>query len=305
MILIHSYKKVMINALFLLFFSLLSTETSAAWTGVPGVQGNCPVSHDTPMTGLYLNEYIGGYCTLNIGKGNTVPASGYYGVALYQTNSPDSYNPSNGEAFAPEHYYIAAGQDLSTLQFSFSYSGKIWETPKKYMCYVLFEATDYVNHQFLFNNTPQGCLGGGKPPLPPAPVLITCTFNNGNALDVSLGDVDRSIIGTLPGTTPATDKLLDVTCTGTGTATYSIKFQFTPGSTDGNQYIHSSANGLSVAMSLNDTVVDTGTTYTRTYNVGTQTEKLSFEPVRDPSVAYTDIPTGAFTASAVMIATLE
>lgn len=305
MISIHCYKKVLARTLFLIVFSLVSIEGLAAWTGVPGVQGNCPVSHDTPMTGLYFNEYIGGYCTLNIGKGNTVPASGYYGVALYQTNSPDSYNPSNGEAMAPEHYYIAAGQDLSTLQFSFSYSGKIAETPKKYMCYVLFEATDYVNHQFLFNNTPQGCLGGGKPPLPPAPVLITCTFNNGNALDVSLGDVDRSIIGTLPGTTPATDKLLDVTCTGTGTATYSIKFQYTPGSTDGNQYIHSSANGLSVAMSLNDTVVDTGTTYTRTYNVGTQTEKLSFEPVRDPSVAYTDIPTGAFTASAVMIATLE
>ncbi|MDE5204578.1 hypothetical protein PYX06_02050 [Citrobacter amalonaticus] len=180
-----------------------------------------------------------------------------------------------------------------------------FETPKKYMCYVLYNNIDKVNKQYLFNNTPQGCLGGGKTPLPPAPVLITCTFNNGNALDVPLGDIDRSIIGTIPGTTPATDKLLDVTCTGTGTATYSIKFQYTPGSTDGNQYIHSSANGLSIAMSLNDTVVDTGTTYTRTYNVGTQTEKLSFEPVREASVAYTDIPTGAFTASAVMIATLE
>ena len=76
MFLIHSYKKVMINALFLLFFSLLSIEAMAAWTGVPGVQGNCPVSRDTPMTGLYFNEYIGGYCTLNIGKGNTVPANG-------------------------------------------------------------------------------------------------------------------------------------------------------------------------------------------------------------------------------------
>ena len=303
MILIHSYKKVMISTLFLLFFSLISIGASAAWNGVPGVKGNCPVSRDTPMTGLYINEPIGAYCTLNIGKGNAVPVSGSYGVALYETNSPGPYEAGRGAHFSSEKYYINAGVELNTLQFTFSGTDKLWETPKTYMCYVLYKADDWLNHQYQFNNTPQGCTNGNV--LPPAPVLITCTFNNGNALDVSLGDVDRSIIGTLPGTTPATDKLLDVTCTGTGTATYSIKFQYTPGSTDGNQYIHSSANGLSIAMSLNDTVVDTATTYTRTYNVGTQTEKLSFEPVRDPSVAYTDIPTGAFTASAVMIATLE
>ncbi|MFA1020410.1 fimbrial protein, partial [Enterobacter sp. SAT-E-asb] len=71
------------------------------------------------------------------------------------------------------------------------------------------------------------------------------------------------------------------------------------------EMITSTANGLAVALSLNGGLVSPTDTYTRTYSTGTQTEKLTFEPVRDPSVKISDIPTGAFSANAVMILTLQ
>ncbi|MFA1020411.1 fimbrial protein, partial [Enterobacter sp. SAT-E-asb] len=71
------------------------------------------------------------------------------------------------------------------------------------------------------------------------------------------------------------------------------------------EMVSTSANGLAVALSLNGGLVNPMDTYTRTYSTGTQTEKLTFEPVRDPSVKISDIPTGAFSASAVVILTLQ
>lgn len=135
--------------------------------------------------------------------------------------------------------------------------------------------------------------------------MLKCSFNNGNALNVSLGDVVRSEIGTAPGSTPAVEKQLDVTCTGAGTATYSINFQYTAIDVSGDELVTTSANGLAVAMSFNDELINTTGTYTRTYGVGSQSESLKFEPVRNPSVSVSDIPTGAFSASAVMVLTIQ
>ncbi|WP_432225804.1 hypothetical protein [Enterobacter wuhouensis] len=262
----------------------------------------CGTAYDAKIS-LKNGATIGQHnqCTLNIGPGNSVPVTASnYSVVVYATTSPGAIN-SNYFIYQSYNFSLVADKQLNqqavTIPTREPFNiGKDYS----YICYLLARG---ANH-YTLNNTPQSCISGGTP-LPPGPNYLQCSFNHGNDISVTMGDIERSTIGTLPDTIPSTDVELDVTCTGDGSSTFSISFKYTPFLTSGNEYIESSVNGLAIAMSLNDTLVDTVTTYNRTYKTGSQTEKLRFEPMRDPSVKYTDIPTGAFTASAVMIITQE
>ncbi|EQB4817743.1 TPA: hypothetical protein ACPYV0_004435 [Citrobacter amalonaticus] len=284
----------------------LSHYSWADWT-VFGINNHCSASYDQPIEISDESPFMG-ECPLVIGDGNGLPKGGTYYVAAFATNEPgiasgnDTYTVATSNLIAN----MPSGKQLADLTYTLIPSGNFYANPPRaYLCYAIRQRD--TSKYYKFNNTPQGCLtvpdGGGN--LPPGPDFVTCNLNNGSALDVSLGDIDRSQIGVIPGTTAAIKKPLAVTCTGDGTSTFSIKFQYETVSAAGNEYIHSSANGLSLAMSLNDVAVDTSKTFTRTYGAGTQTEMLGFEPIRDSAVTYADIPTGAFTASAVMILTRE
>lgn len=292
-----------------LFFINLYNNCLAAWSNAfdfvnPGETTYiCGTSFDTKVdikAGATLGQH--NKCSLNIGPGNSVPTSSNdYSVVVYATNSPGDTVTSGYLIYQSYDFALVAGKQLNQQNIMIP-SRESYVIPKNYS-YICYSLARGYNH-YSFNNTPESC-NRGTTPLPPGPNYLECSFNHGGGINVAMGQIERSTIGSLPDTMPSTDIEMDVTCTGDGTSTFSINFQYSPVSTSGNQYIKSSVNGLAIAMSLNDTLINTTETYHRTYSTGSQTEKLRFEPMRDPSVKYTDISTGAFTASAVMIITQE
>ncbi|MCW4783047.1 fimbrial protein [Enterobacter chuandaensis] len=295
-----------INTLLLLITVFWLPNTLAAWT-VFGLNGQCPSTYDE-MFSFPAKSSFGSSCPFTMGDGNAVPTSGTYSILAIASHNPGgasvegTYHLARGNS----SMQIATGKQLNTISAYFSVNpGIVLETEYSYLCYALQQLGTGLN--FLINNSPQACLEVPNPggELPPGPGFLTCIFNNGSPLNVQLGEVIRSELGALPETLPGTEVNMNVTCTGEGASTYSIRFKYMSVNIAGNEYILSSANGLSVSISLNGVLVNTTEDYTRTYNAGTQTETLRFEPMRDPNVKYTDIPTGAFTASAVMIVTQE
>ena len=296
----------MLASFLLLGFVFLPATCFASWTNALGIYESssrqlvCPLSADTPMQDLTYDDYYTPGCVFNVGPGNKVPSSGNYTLEISTTDANRTFTHTH----ASGPFYLEAGVELNTLN--------IWLSPgpevgyyigddKVYMCYLL---KDSKGDLYSFNNTPQSCdAGSGGSDVLPAP--LQCVFGDGSTLDISLGDVDRSLVGAVPGTLPGVEKNINITCTGDGEATYTIGFQYTAVNIAGTEMITSTANGLAVAMSLDDELVSPTDTFTRVSRTGIQTEKLTFEPVRDPSVKISDIPTGAFTASAVVILTLQ
>ncbi|AZV05977.1 hypothetical protein ELK40_12825 [Enterobacter sp. N18-03635] len=291
-----------------LFMGVWSQSSLATWTGGYGFKSThdvCATSADTDVSSQLRNNLtVAPMCSFDIGPGNSVPANGQYSLVTFFTNAPGDATYDNAASFTSNPLYIEADQQLSDLPLDWTgISYMEYVVPWAYICYALRDMT--TNHFYKFNATPTSCtvISGGS--LPPEPSKLECSFNNGNALNISLGDVVRSEIGAAPGSTPALEQQLDVTCTGDGTATYSINFQYTGINISGNELVTTSANGLAVAMSFNDQLVTTTDTYTRTYSTGSQSESLKFELVRNPTVKVSDIPTGAFSASAVMVITFQ
>ncbi|MCL5636776.1 fimbrial protein [Enterobacter vonholyi] len=296
--------KIRVIAIFLLGFIFLPVLCHASWTNTPGMYSHiakklvCP---ETPDTNLNLDEsdYIMQGCEFTVGDGNTVPSSDRYTIVLAVVDSTGEYKLNLISA----NKYIDAGVELNTLNLDWTVLNRLMITyPANHICYML--SNYYSGLNYTFNNTPQSCPegSGGSTPLPPP---FHCAFGDGSTLNISLGNVDRAEIGTVPGTLSGTEKNISITCTGDGSATYTIGFEYTPINIAGTEMISSTTNGLAVAMSLNDKLVNPADTYSRTYSTGTQTEKLTFEPIRDPSVKIGDIQTGAFSANAVMILTVQ
>lgn len=299
----YAIKAVIVFSLTALSFIFMPASCFASWFNTPGIYDSstgkvsCPVTPDTPVN-VTSEDYTVASCELAIGDGNKVPESGSYRIVLAVVDSNQVYYTS---VRTDSGVYISAGVELNTMNVGWQISQYRFGNPGNHICYLLRSDT---NKYYSFNNTPQSCPegSGGSTPLPSP---FQCAFGDGSTLNISLGDVDRTEIGAVPGTLPGTEKNINITCTGDGSATYTIGFQYTAIDIAGTEMISSSANGLAVAMSLNDELVNPTDTYTRTYSTGTQTEKLTFEPVRDPSVKIGDIPTGAFSASAVMVLTLQ
>lgn len=133
----------------------------------------------------------------------------------------------------------------------------------------------------------------------------SCNFNSGAALNVDMGTIERSTIGIAPGTTPTVKKTLQVVCTGDAAITSNIQFQYTPLSVNGSSVVQSSANGLGVAIIYKGSAVKPTDVFTQSYESGITPLDLEFEAVRDPKVASGAIPTGKFSANAVMVVTQQ
>ncbi|MNE11402.1 hypothetical protein D3C80_1041580 [compost metagenome] len=146
----------------------------------------------------------------------------------------------------------------------------------------------------------------GYTPLPPTPPTPTtsCSINNGNALSVSLGTLNRDEIPTVPDSGSAISKTISVVCTG-GTVTANMQLNYTPISVGSNQAVKTSANGVGAAIFYSNKVLSPSDVTSVNFLEGSNNLTLGFQAVRDSTVALKDIPTGAFTASAVLVMTQQ
>ncbi|EOW6646892.1 fimbrial protein [Cronobacter muytjensii] len=173
------------------------------------------------------------------------------------------------------------------------------------LCYQLV-GQNVIAGYLLYETLPGATCNPGYGPLPPAPVPqpVSCKINNGNSLSVNLGTFDRAVMPTVPGSGQMQTAQFPVTCTN-GSASMKMQLNYTPVSVSGTQVVNSSVNGVGVAVSYNDKILSPSDVTTMQLAQGTTNVTLKFGAVRNPSVAVSDIKTGPFTASAVLVMTQQ
>lgn len=270
-----------------------------------GSYNQCPPNSSGDNAFSYpVTEYIiPGRCTLS--SNNYVPVSGYYTVVMIVYLS-DGQKPSystnpvyiDGMKSINEQQIMATGGASGTV--SIPGEGSI------FTCYYLVDS----NQQYYFITGDgvhyYGACSTGYTPLPPTPPTPTtsCIINDGSALSVSLGTLNRDEIPTVPDSGSAISKTISVVCTG-GTVTANMQLNYTPISVGSNQAVKTSANGVGAAIFYSNKVLAPADVTPVNFLEGSNTLTLGFQAVRDSTVALKDIPTGAFTANAVLVMTQQ
>lgn len=264
-----------------------------------------PTTADTPRGGRYSCYNM----IYNMANGATayidnsyVPKTGDYGVftlfCTYETiacHVNDAIWRSKGSNFT----HVVKGTSMQNLTLPSNFESQPPDTMKSgSACYALVDKS--TNSLYTLKGT-GWCVGPYFPPSPPPEE--SCDINNGAALSVDLGTMERTALATVPGTGANQKIQIPVQCKGDKNVAESMKIQYTPVTVSGTEVIKSSVNGVGVAISYNDKPLSTTDTTDLTFLPGSNTLELAFEAVRDPTVEQKDIPTGSFTANAVLVLT--
>ena len=245
------------------------------------------------------HTFRSGRCSIPILSTVYPPVSGYYSVGWVMI---DSSGRNRGSGFAGSIYLDASksldSQDMNPgtghdTVYTFTEAGTLCDVIK---------APD--GSVYALSPNYSLCSYAGKT-LPPTPQVNTsCTINNGNALSVSLGSLDRATLPTTPSSGAAKHIKIPVSCTG-GDVTVSMNITYTAITIGSTQAVKTSANGVGTAIIYNNAAVTPTSKATINLKSGSNTVDLGFQAIRDSAVAVKDIPTGAFTASAVMVMTQQ
>lgn len=247
------------------------------------------------------------YCTLTPTPDQYVPHSGNYRLEI--NAGFEDGNISTWDLAITSAAYIDSSIPLD--QQHIKVSGQNYDPGPQppstlYICYLLL---DESGKKFFIKITePSGSPCHGSDPLPPTPPPppTSCSINNGNALDVTLGTLDRAQLVTTPGTDTAKHISVPVDCTGdVDSIPVNMQLNYTPLTISGIQTVKSSANGLGVSIIYNNAPLSNSDIKSISFVPGTNQLDLAFEAVRDPAVTIGDVPTGAFTASATVIMTQQ
>lgn len=293
--------------LFLLFaiLILIVQQVKADISGVYGVDGRrmgnkCADSSSWYVTTVSTEKFsLMSSCSITSNK--YVPKSGQYHVEVIIRNIHDAslVLDVSSELFNVDATKTIAQQSIHAISTATdSYSGSASGTE---LCLYLVDTT---NHKFT-PNSGTGCNDGNTilPPTPPIPDT-SCTLNDGNALNVNLGNVDRAQLPTVPGSGSMRHIQVPVDCTG-GDVTVNMQLNYTPIVLSAGQVIKSSSNGLGVSVVYNSKILSSTDITPVTFTTGSNSMDFAFQAVRDPTVEIKDVPTGAFTASAVLVMTQQ
>lgn len=283
---------------------LIVNQASANITGVHGMNNTCP----GPNTGNGYNassfSLTGNTCTFSPPSSTFVPHSGNYSVRAYAYRYGDGFFHSATTTTT----YLDASKDLSTQTVSVSgttatFSISPSATYGEYLCYAL---VDESGKEYTFSNSDvdhKGC-GNNGTPLPPTPSVDTsCIINSNNALNIDLGTIERSGIPTTAGTSGVKHFPVQVDCIGGGNINVNMQLSYTALNISGQSVVQTSSNGLGVSVVYNNQSLSPTDVTPITFITGSNTLDLAFGAVRNPNVSLADIPTGAFSASAVVVLT--
>lgn len=318
------------QALTLVFFLIILSgvahvsQVNAAYYGVTGnsIGARC-------ADGSWNMSYSGDYCVANYDGNST----GIYGVGAGQ-EFPDNgkgsepmgrwrtYVPFSGSYKMRMHLCYGIGHSRCTLAKSSDYRDsrntvKLNSTSMIYsqtpdfggiigatisqaamLCVTL---VDTHNVEWSSGDATT-CQDAGRLPDTPA----TCYLNGNADLNVDMGTIERSSIATVPasGSTGNIKKTLPVLCTRDAGTTVSTTIQFTPITVSGSEVVSTKLSNLGVAIFYDGKLIGPSSSpITESFQVGYTDREFEFQAVRSSGVAIKDIPTGSFSASAVMIMT--
>lgn len=323
------FKKTQQALTFAFFLIILSggthvSQVNAAYFGVTGnsigtncVDGswnmgssasNCLTNADGNSTGIY-----------GVGAGQEFPDNG---KGTYPIGKWRQYAPFSGAYKMRLHLCYGIGHSRCTLARSSDYrdsrnsvklnsramiyeqtpdfGGLIGATTSQaaMLCMTL---VDTHNVEWSSSDA-TSCQDAGRLPDTPA----TCYLNGNADLNVDMGTLERSSIATVPASGGPNNikKTLPVLCTRDAGTTVLTTIQFTPITVSGSEVVSTSISNLGVAIFYDGKLIGPSSSpLTETFQVGYTDREFEFQAVRTSGVAIKDIPTGAFTASAVMIMT--
>lgn len=167
------------------------------------------------------------------------------------------------------------------------------------ICYALKD----VNNPSIIWRSSDARMCSDAHTLPATP--STCYLNYQEVLNVDLGTLERSTIATTAhaGDKGNVSKPIQILCTRDGGVTVKTTFQYTAIAINGVGVVSTANNALGVAIIYKGKVVTPSSSFQETFKSGYTTVNLEFEAVRDAAISTDKLPTGAFTASAVMVMT--
>lgn len=257
----------------------------------------------TIQYGSYSHQFtlVLSQCSITLSKTVYPPVSGYYSVGAGIVSA--SGGQLTNQYFSPNLIYLDASKPLNDQDMRPGYRVfYLTLFSSGYVCNILKAPDGKI---YALDLATSGCIIGNSPPLPPTPQIDTsCTINSGNALSVSLGSLERATLPTTPSSGSAQHIKIPVSCTG-GDVTVSMNITYTAITIGSTQAVKTSANGVGTAIIYNNAAVTPTSKATINLKSGSNTVDLGFQAIRDSAVAVKDIPTGAFTASAVMVMTQQ
>lgn len=235
-----------------------------------------------------------------------VPHAGNYTIALALIDYKKNYTLAEAET---NPFSLNATQNLSQQSVSTWGGQRVYDAPPNttiVICQWLVDQS--TGDRYMVSDAEKAYLAceSGTKPLPPSPPVpdTTCTLNNGNDLNMNLGTIDRSQMPTVPGSGSMRHIPVPVECTG-GDVTVNMQLNYTPISLSAGEVIKSSSNGLGVSVVYDSKILSSTDITPVTFTAGSNSIDLAFQAVRDPTVEIKDVPTGAFTASAVLVMTQQ
>lgn len=263
---------------------------------VSGATACYPASEGGGDTGDNTVEITANICTVN--SNGYVPHEGNYKIRTKTFIETDTDTVDTSSVWVDATKSINE-QNLNVHGTSVTYT--LPDGRRSWWGFCQYIVDDITGEEWLTGLSAGSVNCGGDkvlPPTPPAPDT-SCTINGGNALSVPLGILDRSELPTVADAGDAKSFPITVNCTGAD-VTVSMKLSYSPISLGSSQAVKTSANGVGVAILYEGQPLSTSDTMPITFLEGSNSMSLSFEAVRDSAVELKDIPTGEFTASAIL-----
>lgn len=302
-----------------LFFTILLiviTPIAHAFTGAPGPadcsgsDGSRGFSYDSPYLGCNFvardgTNYINNSTSVTainapmFSKGY-VPYSGKYKIRANICPATEAINCTLAKttSFVDSINSVEASSANELGYQGGSLGGGSGSIPAhSAICYTFFEIT-HPEIQWR-NSDAINCSDAHLLPSVPA----DCYINDLTDLNVTMGSLERSEIPTVPDSNSSMAKSVTVSvlCTRDGSTTNVTKFKYTPVSISGNNLVSTKKNGLGIAIYYKGFLVTNGQELpVENFKTGYSYVELTFVPVRDKDTALKDIPTGSFSADAVM-----
>lgn len=311
--------KLMIRGAALFFLLMVSQGSNAiGWVGasLPCVSGGKGIFESNicdwrPDAGAYYGEGQSINFLMAMG-GNTgdskayVPKSGYYMTKVYWCAYPDTMDTcskANGSIILIGGRVWLEQSKSFNEQRIFNHDQTKKAPSAGGYCFTIEDTETGYEYRGDMGYGPDDrgkfCADAYKLPVEPP----KCTLNGGADLDVQLGKSERTDIAVKSGTTTPVTKDISIKCDGNIVYNANMKLDYTPISVSNEQVISTSTTGLGVAVLYNGKAIQPGQTFPLSYQPGIHTLTLGFEAVRDPAIPATDLKTGDFTASAVLVFT--
>lgn len=296
--LLHT-SKVILNVFAFILLTLFSQTDAVATVKGFSIDNSCGLPRNAASG---VHHVYQGACVVNLSSTFYVPMSAWYTVGVWGAIHDGS---TFFTCWANKISYIDSTKSLNSQNVDPGVNASwlcVWSLHSD-ATYDVCDVLKGPDGKVYYLNTIGKCTGEV---LPPTPVINTsCTINNGNALSVSLGTLDRATLPTTPDSGTAQHSVIPVSCTG-GDVTVSMKITYTAITIGSTQAVKTSANGVGTAIIYDNAAISPTSTVTLNLKNGTSNSvDLGFQAIRDSTVAVKDIPTGAFTASAVMVMTQQ